>query len=81
MEGTYTLLALGFLLLAPATVHAYIDPSAGQSLIQILLAVIAAGGVFLKLFYRWVADFFSRSSKSQNQSGGGERRPPAKLGD
>ena len=30
------------ILMAPATAYAYIDPSAGQSLIQILIAVVAA---------------------------------------
>jgi hypothetical protein len=64
MEGVLICCALALSLVVAAPAHAYIDPSAGQSLMQIGIAVIAAGAFFLKLWYRRIIEFFSRRSST-----------------
>lgn len=56
------------MLMAPATAYAYIDPSAGQSLIQILIAAVAAGAIFFRVGLKRIVKFFSRSSSSGEDS-------------
>lgn len=47
-----SVVVLGGLLLLPGTAWAYIDPSAGSILLQVLLGGVAGLLVAVKLFYR-----------------------------
>lgn len=40
---------------------AYIDPTSGGLLVQLLLAGVAGAGVVLKLYFRKIARFFKRT--------------------
>ena len=51
------LLAIAVLLMTESTAHAYIDPGTGSALIQGLIAVVAALGVTLKLYWHRVIRF------------------------
>jgi hypothetical protein len=73
MDGILICFTLAVSLIAVAPAHAYIDPSAGQSLVQIGIAVIAAGAFFLKLWYRRIIEFFSRRSSTSKTDPGQNR--------
>lgn len=64
--GMLSVLA-GFLA-SPSLAHAYIDPSAGQSLLQILIAAAVAGGVFFRFWFKRIARFFSRGATAAKDS-------------
>ncbi len=50
-----------FIVLANARcAHAYIDPNAGSLLLQLILGGIAGIGVFLKIFWKKIKNFFRR---------------------
>lgn len=59
---------LAVLLVSPALAHAYIDPSAGQSLLQILIGVAVAGGVFFRVWFKWIARLFSRGAAKSEET-------------
>jgi hypothetical protein len=55
-----TMLLLGF----PWPASAYIDPSSGGLLIQMLLAGLAGVGVVARLYWKRIKDFFKRTSEN-----------------
>jgi hypothetical protein len=55
-----TLVALLLLLGLPALAHAYIDPSAGSVLLQLLLGGIAGLLVAVRLYWRRLTGLFGR---------------------
>ena len=46
------------LIVVPVAAHAYIDPGTGSTLIQVVIAAIAAAGYFIKVFWRQIKAFF-----------------------
>lgn len=50
----------------PGTANAYIDPSSGGLLIQILLAGLAGVGVVARLYWKSLKDRFKRPFKKNN---------------
>jgi len=50
----------------PGTANAYIDPSSGGLLIQILLAGLAGVGVVARLYWKSLKDRFKRPFKKIN---------------
>jgi hypothetical protein len=53
--------ALLLIALPAAPAHAYVDPMAGGLLIQLLLAGAAGAAMVLRLFWRRIKAFFTRS--------------------
>lgn len=47
------------LLVVPVAAHAYIDPGTGSTVIQVVIAAIAAAGYFIKVFWRQIKAFFT----------------------
>ncbi len=47
----------------PQTAHAYIDPSTGSMVIQILLAAFAAIGYTIKVYWGKIKAFFGKTFK------------------
>ncbi len=45
------------LLVVPIAAHAYIDPGTGSTIIQVIIAAIAAAGYFIKVFWRQIKAF------------------------
>ena len=41
-------------------VHAYLDPGSGSYLIQMLIASLVGGGLFVKTFWVKIKDFFDK---------------------
>lgn len=64
------LVALLLLLGLPGRAHAYIDPSAGSLLLQLILGGIAGAMVALRLYWKRLAGLFGR----RQGSGAGEER-------
>ncbi len=54
-----------FVVFAPSSAYAYIDPGTGSILIQGMIAAIAAIGVTLKLYWHRFKAFFRRNSTSE----------------
>lgn len=54
------LLAIAVLVLAPATAHAYVDPSAGILALQGLLAFLGGVVVFLRRPRKWLSDLIQK---------------------
>jgi len=48
----------------PTNAWAYIDPSAGSIVIQLLLGGVAGAAVLAKLYYRRLISFFGRRPRS-----------------
>lgn len=63
--GTVAALALGLVVLGARPAHAYIDPSAGSLLLQLLLGGVAGLAVIVKLYWRRITSFFGRSDESE----------------
>ena len=71
-----TLVALVALSTAPA--HAYIDPSTGSYILQILVAGFLGAMFTLKVFWHRIVAFFQNlTSRSKTRDAGGE--PPAET--
>jgi hypothetical protein len=62
---------------APGTAWAYIDPSAGSILLQLVLGGVAGLSVILKLYYRRLVLFFRRGAPEE--PGREDAEPPASL--
>ena len=60
MRKTIGALLLGIILIEPDFALAYIDPSAGGLLIQILLGGIAGIGVLVKLYWGKITKLFRK---------------------
>lgn len=56
----YILFALIFLLVAPESVHAYIDPGTGSYLTQVVAGFVFGGVVMLKVYGKKIKDFISK---------------------
>lgn len=65
MRKTIGALLLGIILIEPHYALAYIDPSAGGLLVQILLGSIAGIGVLVKLYWGKLTEYF-RKEKDDN---------------
>lgn len=60
---------LGGLMLVSQPAYAYIDPGSVNMLFQALIAAIAAGSVFIGIFWRKIKIFFSRlMGKKQSET-------------
>ena len=64
----WALLAALLILALPSRAEAYIDPGSGSFLIQMLLAGLLAAGMTLKLYWRKLKTFFSRTFTSKKDS-------------
>ena len=60
MRKTIGAFLLGIMLIAPDYALAYIDPSAGGLLIQILLGGLAGIGVLVKLYWGKITKLFRK---------------------
>lgn len=65
MRKTIGALLLGIILVEPDFAMAYIDPSAGGLLVQILLGGIAGIGVLVKLYWGKLTKFFRKEKDDQ----------------
>ena len=65
MRKTIGALLLGIILVEPDFALAYIDPSAGGLLVQILLGGIAGIGVLVKLYWGKLTKFFRKEKDDQ----------------
>ena len=69
-------IALGCALLAavivlvPASASAYVDPSAGSMLLQLLLGGVAGVAVIFKLYYRRVMTWLGRGGEEPERAAG-----------
>ncbi len=54
------------LLITPQDALAYIDPSAGGMIVQLLLAGIAGVGVVAKLYWKKITSYFRRRSQDED---------------
>ena len=63
------MLAIVLLLLLglPALAHAYIDPSAGSILLQLILGGVAGIFVALRLYWRKLAGLFGRRPRAETE--------------
>ena len=66
MRKTIGALLLGIILVEPDFALAYIDPSAGGLLVQILLGGIAGIGVLVKLYWGKLTKFFRKEKDDQS---------------
>ena len=66
------------ILVSSGTAHAYIDPGTGSYILQIVIAGLVGAAFTLKLFWRRIQIFFSRSSSKKN--GRGEDEPTGEDG-
>lgn len=66
MKKTALLLTVGTILGIPAKALAYIDPTAGGLLVQLLLVGAAGLGVILKLYWRKLSGPFKRLRNRQS---------------
>ncbi len=60
MRKTIGALLLGIILVEPDYALAYIDPSAGGLLVQILLGGLAGIGVLVKLYWEKLTKYFRK---------------------
>ena len=60
MRKTIGVLLLGIILVEPDYALAYIDPSAGGLLVQILLGGLAGIGVLVKLYWEKLTKYFRK---------------------
>ncbi|MDE0144516.1 MAG: hypothetical protein OXI53_07805 [Nitrospira sp.] len=60
MRKTIPVLLVGVIVIEPDYALAYIDPSAGGLLVQILLGGIAGIGVLVKLYWGKLTKFFRK---------------------
>ena len=65
MQNTIAALLLGVVIIEPDHALAYIDPSAGGLLVQILLGGIAGIGVLVKLYWGKLTKFFRKEKDDQ----------------
>ena len=65
MRKTIGTFLLGIILIEPDFALAYIDPSAGGLLVQILLGGIAGIGVLVKLYWGKLTKFFRKEKDDQ----------------
>lgn|GEM_PF-3360982 len=69
MVVKFGILGVGMISLGcPSLAYAYIDPSAGQSLLQILIAAAVAGGIFFRFWFKRIVRFFSREASDAKDS-------------
>lgn len=54
----------------PTAAWAYIDPSAGSIVLQLLLGGLAGAAVIFKLYYRRLIGFFGRRPRGADPSAG-----------
>ena len=52
------LLLLALLVAAPRDAHAYLDPTTGSMVLQLLLGGIAGAAVLIRLFWRRILNLF-----------------------
>jgi len=55
-----TFMAIGIVVLVPATASAYVDPGSGGLVIQVVIGAIVGVGVTCKLYWSRIRSFFSR---------------------
>lgn len=63
MKKASVLLALYFVWMSQAQVHAYLDPGSGSMLVQLLLGGVAGAAVIMKLGWERFKDVFRSKSK------------------
>jgi uncharacterized membrane-anchored protein len=51
---------LGLILLLAMVSSAYLDPGTGSLIIQVLIGAVVAGGAMIKIFWKRIANFFSK---------------------
>ena len=66
MRKTIGAFLIGIILVQPDYALAYIDPSAGGLLVQILLGGIAGIGVLVKLYWGKLTKFFRKEKDDQS---------------
>jgi hypothetical protein len=70
-----TLSMVGVLgLIFPTDAFAYLDPGTGSMVVQTVIAVLAAAGYALRVYWRRVQQLFKRSSESERTPPSTERR-------
>ncbi len=62
-ELTFVLVLMIFI--APAKVHAYLDPGSGSYLIQIIVASLASGGYFLKTNWKKIKQVVLKKNRKK----------------
>jgi len=65
MRKTIAVLFVGILVIEPDYALAYIDPSAGGLLVQLLLGGLAGIGVLVKLYWGKLTKFFRKEKDDQ----------------
>ena len=65
-------------LIASGDAHAYIDPGTGSYILQIVIAGLVGAAFTLKLFWKRIQLFFTRSAPKKD--GGGEDEPAGNNG-
>ncbi len=65
MRKTIGALLLGIILIEPGYALAYIDPSAGGLLVQLLLGGIAGIGVLVKLYWEKLTKYFRKEKDDE----------------
>lgn len=68
-------LATALMLLTPTDAAAYIDPSSGGLLLQLILGGTAGVAMLGKLYYRKVMGFFRRQPAAEPADQGDDARP------
>ena len=63
--GRALLVIFALLLLTPETAHAYLDMGTGSYILQVLVASLASGAVFIKIFWSRIISFFSRNKSEK----------------
>jgi len=64
------LLAAVFLLVLPASAFAYVDPGTGSMIVQVVIAALVGGAVFLGAFWRKL--FRRRRDEDDGPTGAGK---------
>jgi hypothetical protein len=57
-----------FCLVVPQVAYAYIDPGAGSSVVEIIIAFVVGGFFFIKLYYRKIMSAFRRKKDGENKT-------------
>ena len=57
---------MALMAIAPNAAHAYLDPGTGSMVIQIIVASLAAIGVFLKSFWAQIKAFFVKGNNNDD---------------
>lgn len=62
-KRSHTLLTVAWLLIFAPDAFAYLDPGTGSLIVQSVVAAVAAAGFAIRLYWRRIRAWFSRSEK------------------